>query len=384
MGLQTYTQAQYVSNWMANFCASLEITQNYVPGDIELAIAEADAGQATVLQLQCGQVIAFARATTSTGADLDSFYAQFDFFREPAIYASGIATFTAPIANPQNALIPVGTLIQAVGGTIVYEVIADSTQTAYNSSLNAYVLPAGLTSVNATVQALISGTSSNIPAATLTQIQNTLYGISIVTNPLAITNGAPAWSDPQFRAAFIVYINNLSKATIGAINGALASIGPTVKYQVLDNIQIVGNPPTGINTPYYGNIAAIIGGNPTSALLAAATTALLNVMAWGMQYQVLPSAIVVPIFAMNIRLTPGYLFASVLAAIQSAIVTYVNGLAIGELIYLSEINLLVMQVPGVTAIEPNSLTINDAQADYQPAVYQESIITTAAVSAGTY
>lgn len=387
MPFVSQTFEQYVANWLTVWAADMEVEPNLPLGDPALATAEADASQAVALQFIAEQVVEFARATTSTGVDLDSWMAQFAFPRLPAVFATGVCLFSALAPLAQAAFVPVGTIVQAPGGGIQYQVIADNSQPNYNSAQNAYILPSGETSMNVAVQSVNAGSGSNVQAATLTQIASTLFGIPIVTNTGPIQDGQNAESDEAFRARFVEYLNSLSKATEVAILEALQAIQAGLKISLFENVLAIGNPPTGFVDPYYGNIVAIIddgSGNPSANLKQAANNAVNTTRAFGIQYQVLPPAVVVPSIELNIKVDPAFTNTVVETAVQTAIIAMINSLAIGGVIYLSQIELAAMLVPGVVAVQPASLKINGSEQDLDLSSWQEALVQAINIAVGTY
>ena len=93
MPLITDTFDQFVANWVTSWAANMAVQPNLPVGDPALAVAEADAAQAVALQYIASQVVIFARASTATGVDLDSWMADFAFPRLPAVYATGVVQF---------------------------------------------------------------------------------------------------------------------------------------------------------------------------------------------------------------------------------------------------------------------------------------------------
>jgi uncharacterized phage protein gp47/JayE len=388
----TFTQPQLVQNWINAYAAETGVTPNLQPGNIALAYAYADAGQAESLQYMAQVVINFARASTSTGADLDSWMADFGFPRLPAGYAGGTVTFSTPVPLTVNALVPVGAVISTPGGAISYQVIADTTQAAYSVSLNAYVLIAGDTSMNATAQALVAGASYNVQAGQLTQIQATIYGIAAVTNASAIQNGSAAESDTSFRARFVLYINSLSKGTQQAIQAAIEATGGVgLKVALFENVQAVGNPPTSFNSPYPGNFVALIDngtGSPPSGLLSTIYTALFaNVRAFTISYQILPPYVSHPSIVTTIRVNPDSTEATgtVQANVQAALVAYINALPIGGTLWISDlIDTIINADPNVEAIEDGSTKINDSTSSLVQQEWQEVFVSNSNVVVSTF
>ena len=90
-------------------------------GSILRAIVEAMAQVVLWLQALILQLLATTRASTSVGADLDSWMADFGPVRLGAKYASGVETFSR-ITATQPGLVPVGTTLATLDGTQQYVV----------------------------------------------------------------------------------------------------------------------------------------------------------------------------------------------------------------------------------------------------------------------
>lgn len=125
-------------------------------------------------------------------ADLDEFVRLFGFTRFPAKRASGMVTFERTTASPADILIPVGSQITSTGGSsVVVQTVTPA------------LLVTGETSIDIPVQALVGGTTGNVPANSLRFRVSPLAGISSFTNTVALTGGADAESDDQLRSRFI-------------------------------------------------------------------------------------------------------------------------------------------------------------------------------------
>src|SRR4051812_48330986 len=145
---------------------------------------EATAALALWLQGIALQIAALARFSTSNGADADSWAADFGFTRLPAKAATGSVTFSR--FTPTNqALVLVGTFIQTADGSQKYEVIPDEGQVAYDATQSAYVLPANVASVTATVESVTQSSAGNVAAGFINTLGSAIVGVDSVTNPLA-------------------------------------------------------------------------------------------------------------------------------------------------------------------------------------------------------
>jgi phage-related baseplate assembly protein len=392
------TPAAFLANWLGAYRANTNTNFNLKPGAIALALGQADVQQAVTLQFIAQNVINFARATTSTGADLDSWMAQFSFPRLPAVFATGLATWSASPLNPQTIYIPVGTQVQTPGGAITYSVIADLANPNYSAQNNAYILPPQTASITVTMQAVVAGTSYNIQAGQLTVPLTSVFGITGVTNTLPIVDGEDQESDASYRARFVDFIDSLSKATHDAILAAVEGVQSGLKVQLFENVIAVGNPPTSFITASvenyyaYGNFVVLVddgSGAPSSALLNQIFNALFgNVRAYTVRYQVLPSATINPQIVIPVRLLPGANPDTVNPIIQAAIIAFGNAQAIGGTnpgwLYAGEMVDVAFNATPIVSVELNGVTINGVNADFVIQPFQELMLTASNVTVTNY
>ncbi len=376
-----------VQNFVNAFCGQLGLDPNLQPGSGLLAIAESDAAQGIALETMSAETVAFSRAQTSFGPDLDSFYAQFKFPRLPALAASGTVNFSAGIPATQQVNIPVGAIVQTQGGAISYQVIADPNAPAFNLALNAYILPVGQTSINVTMAAIVPGSLYNVQSGQLQVLVSSVFGVKSVTNVAAIINGQNSETDTAYRARFIDYLQGLSRATKVALLSAVLNLQVGLKVALLENVQLVGNPPTSENSPYYGNIVALVddgSGAPSTGLLNAATAAIISTIAFGVQYQVLPPAVLHPHIATTVKVGPNGIDSVVQTNVANAIIDYINNLPIGATVYLENIVAIAKDADAnVVAVVTASTTINSLQEDLVLTDFQEALVTLSNVAVTT-
>jgi uncharacterized phage protein gp47/JayE len=177
MTLPTQTEQQMISAMATTFGSQTGVPPVFQSGDVLLAIFQAAAVQLDFLQALVQQVVALTRAQTSTGSDLDAWMAQFGFVRLAATYAEGLETFSASAPAPTLVNIPAsaltngvysgGALVQSLNSGIVYEVIPNTANSAYDKPSNSYIIQAGQTSVSVNVQAVNAGSASNVVAGAL-------------------------------------------------------------------------------------------------------------------------------------------------------------------------------------------------------------------------
>jgi uncharacterized phage protein gp47/JayE len=310
-------------------------TLNLTPGSPLLALMEANGGLVLLLQWINQQVLNSTRMQTSVGSQLDSFGADFLFARYPAVPATGQVLFTRATAN-NMIYIPTNTLLRTLDGLQSFTVIVPD-QDILNifDSVKGYRMDPNVYSISCLVQAVTPGTIGNI-AANYLMLQSPL-SISKVTNPSSFYNGVDSESDAQFVSRFRLYINSLSRATPSAIENAIVNTNPSYTYTILENYISATQPQPGCLLVTFDNGT----GFPSAAMVAELQT---NVNA-------VRGACITPFVqaasTCTVSVSFDALFASTQAytanayAIQTAITNFINGLSVGENLYLTQLSQII-------------------------------------------
>lgn len=361
----TFTSSsQLLQNASQAFLSSIQLFYSnfltLLPGNPVLAILEAITNQTSFLQMQAFQVVNFARVTTCSGSDVDSFLAQFQFTRIPGTTATGQVTVYAPGTQTVPITVPLTTIIQNVSGTISYQLIADTTQAAWNATANAYIIPAGQASIAVSVQATQVGASFNVLPNQLTQIQTANPGIISATNLAAITNGLNPESDNAYRARFVLWLNSLSKGTAEAYQAAALSVASGYNFYI-DESPIVGG------VPKSGQVNIVVnnpGQNVSSQTLSAIAAQISSVRALGVQTNVVAATPLTATINISIYCNTNEAITLTITNVQNAILNYVNSLQIGQTLYMASIiDVAINADSNVISVEWNSLTINGVSSD---------------------
>ena len=324
MNLSLKGFTQLVEDMSAALQSSATALVDVSVGSVIRAIFEANASVVLWLQWLILQVLQTTRASTSTGADLDSWMADFGLTRLPASASTGIVTFSRFSPN-LAATVPVGSVVKTADGLLTFAVAEEDTLSTWQPAASAYVIPSGVASVDLPVICRTSGAVGNVLASTINVIAASLPGIDLVTNPDPLSNGADAESDQALRNRFQGYLASRSRATLGAIQSAIAGVQQGLNVAVEQN--------TGIgNTPQVGAFLVIIDdgtGYPTTDLLASIASAVDAVRPIGTTF-----AVVAPqVLTVNVSLTAE--FASPTSAtlgvpsLQNHVATYLNSITIG-------------------------------------------------------
>jgi hypothetical protein len=380
MGSKTFTQM--LQDWAAavqGVCATL---LDFAIGSILRAIAEAQGGaglwlESLILRLlvttRLSTAVAAAGANNSVGPAVDSFVADFGLTRLPAVSATGSVTF-ARFTPTNAATIPVGALTQTADGTQTFAVVADTTQSAYNPTLNAYVIPASTASITATVQAVNGGTAGNISAGTLTVLQTGISGVDTVTNASAFANGVNAETNGALAARFIAFINSLSKATLGAFGYAILSLQYGLQYQLIENKDYNGAADNGMVTVIIDDGS----GATPSGTITAAWSVINAVRAAGIRIGVYAATKLTANVVVTIGVAQGYLAANVQADVRAALSAGINNIGLANPFDYMMIGSICFAVPGVATV--TAATLNSGTADLIATQLQTSKVGTITVN----
>jgi uncharacterized phage protein gp47/JayE len=303
-------------------------------GSVLRAMLEASAAVALWMQWLILQVLSVTRAATSTGQDLDSWMTDFGLMRLPGAASVGLVTF-ARYTPGVAATILLNTIVRTGDGTQSFSVIADPTNAAWNGTTGYSVAPA-LASITVPVQATLAGSAGNVSSDVIVVLTTATPGIDTVTNQSAFSGGVDPESDTALRARFPLYINSRSKATLGAVDFAVATVQQGLRYAVLEN--------TGVgNVPLPGNFWVVTddgSGSPPSSLLASVSAAVDVIRPIGSTFAVTGPGILRANIAMSVVTSNPLTKPMVVLAIQTAIANWVAGLPIGGTLAVSKLEAL--------------------------------------------
>lgn len=355
-------QTQSLTQMLQSFASTVQgsVTSailNFNIGTVLRALGEAVSGIALWLQGLILQILALARASTSTGADLDSWFADFGFARLAASAATGTVTFSRFTPTAQ-AVIPVGAIVQTTDGSQQFTVNLDTTNAAYNALLSGYVLAAGVASINLTVAAVTPGSGANVIAGSISQLSQSVPGVDTVTNAAAFTNGVDAEQDAVALARFQTWLLSLSKATKAAIGNAITSLQQGLTYTITENYTYLG-----VYQPGYFYVVVDDGsGTPSDTLVSTVYNAIDAVRPFTSTFDVKKPIVVTAAVSMTIATATGYTHSTVTALVQAALQTYINTLPLGTSLAYSRLAQVAYDAsPGVTNV--TGVTLNSGTSD---------------------
>lgn len=162
---------------------------------------------------------------TATGKYLDLHGLEVGVFRQKAISARGIATFSRTSASPYKILIPSGTVIATP------RLSSDIEPSKFVTVDDVYI-DVGGTSVNVNIVAAIAGVDGNLPAGAISSIESQIAGVQYVVTT-STSGGQEIESDAAFRERILTAWAGRMTGTAAAIRDAVLSV------QGIRNVMIV-------------------------------------------------------------------------------------------------------------------------------------------------
>ena len=357
MTLNLQSFSTMVQNMAASVTGAATQLIDLTVGSTLRAFLEATASVALWLQYLILIVLAGTRLSTSSGAQVDSFGADFSFFRLAAVSATGSVTFSR-FSPTAAALIPVGAQCRTADGSQTFTVTTDTTNSLWSVTLNGYLIPAGTTSATVPVIAVNAGTQGNIVAGAINLIVGAISGVDTVTNASAFGNGVAAESDAAYKVRFQNYINTRAEATEAAVNYAISSLGENITDTIVENYN-----PAGVYTPGSFTVYADDGsGDPPSGTLATISAAVNVTRALGIQYAVQGPNLITANITFTLAVSAGTIKGNILGSVEAALATYIDALPMGApLPYTAVASAIFGANSGITNV--TNLLINGATAD---------------------
>ena len=352
-------------------CAALT---DFAVGSILRSIIEAVASVAVWLESLILLLLQTTRASTSSGADLDSWVQDYGVTRLGAVAATGHCTFSR-FTTTLQAVVPIGLLVQTSDGSQQFAVTVDTANPAYNALLGGYVISPGSGSVTAPVQAVLPGFAGNAVANSITVIAQAIQYVDTVTNALDFTNGSDAETDTALRARFVSYIASLSKATKLAIGNALLGLQTGVSYALVENYTYGGVYQPG----YFYAVVDDGSGTPSSTFLSSASNAIDAVRPFTSTFGVFAPVAVTASATMTATIAAGYDPVATKLLVHDAVLAYLESLGLGQpLSYTRLAQVAYDASPGTTNI--TNLLLNGATADIATTSQQRILAGTVTVS----
>lgn len=357
MALSTKDFDSLVQEMVSNVQGFAKYLVDLTIGSILRAVLEATASVTMWIQGLILALLATTRAATASGVDLDSWVADYGVTRLGAVTASGNVTFSR-FTPSQQAVVPVGALVQTADGSQQFSVNLDTTNAAYSATLGGYVIPVNVSSVTVTVTALTGGSAANVVIGGISSLAQAIAGVDTVTNSAAFANGEDAETDPNLRIRFISYIQSLSKATKGAVAFAIQSLEQGLTYTLTENEAYDGTYEPG----YFYVVVDDGSGNPSDTLVSTVYNAIDAVRPLTVTFDVKKPSVETASVVMTIATASGYVHSAVVSVVTTALSSYINTLPLGTSLPYSRLAQVAYDAsPGVTNV--TGVTLNGGTAD---------------------
>ncbi|MBB3175422.1 putative phage protein gp47/JayE [Endobacter medicaginis] len=356
------------ADWVLDQCAAAQLAASTVldtsVGSVLRAIFEGTSTVATWLQAEVLQLAMMMRLSTATGADVDSWLADWGLTRLPAVPATGTITLSR-YTSTGSATVEVGWVVQTGDLTQQYQITADGTNLYWSASVGSsggYIIPVGTASITVPISAVTAGSAGNVIAGAIDLVGTAMPGVDLVSNATATGGGADAESDVAFKARFLLFIRGLTSGTIPAVQVAIADTQEGLTYSIAENQDEQAN-----FSPGHFVITIDDGsGYPPAALKTVVYAAVDAVRPVGSTFSVQSPNVIPVAVSLTLTLGSGSTKLALTPAIQSAISTYINSLSVGQILSVTRIAQLAYNAsPVVTNV--SSITLNGAGTDLQPA-----------------
>lgn len=326
---------QGFTSFLQQQAAALQAAANAVidfsTGSVSRAWAQAVNGVALWLQARAIRVLSQTRFATSIGPDADSWGAEWDFDRLPAVASNGTLTL-ARYSTTLAATVPVGALASTGPGGQQFIVTLNSSNPAYSSSAGpvggagGYVMNPGTASVTVPAVAAVAGSAGNVLAGTIVSFVGSIVGIDTVTNPGPFDDGLDAEIDPSYKARFPLYIASLREGTKLSVQNAVSGLQQGVQYTVTENYDYSGAADDG----FFYVVVDDGSGEPPSSLLTAAANAIEAIRPIGSRFAVFAPVVVTANVSLALTTAAGYDHATIVGIVGQAIAAYIQNLGLGD------------------------------------------------------
>jgi hypothetical protein len=366
MSVNTQSFTQILTGFATTVQGAASTLVNFVIGSVLRAIGEGTAWVALWLQGLILSAIALTRAATSNGADLDTWFAQYGFTRLAPTAASGQVTFSR-FTTTQQAVVPVGSIVQTGDGSQQYQVVVDTTNAAYSATLGGFVIAAGSASVTCSVVSITAGSNSlslpdssgNVSAGAISALYQSIPFVDTVTNALAFVNGVDAETDAAARIRFVGYLASLARATKAAIGAAITALGANFTYSITENQTKAGVTQMG----YFFVVVDDGTGAPGSTVLSAVYNAVDAVRPFTSTFGVFAPTVVNATVVMTLKTTStGVDHATTCSLVQTALLSYINTLPLGATLPYFKLGQIAIDASS-DVLSVLTLTVNGATVD---------------------
>lgn len=303
-----------------------------------------------------------------------SVFTTFGFNRQAAESAGGTIRFSTGGSLASSVIpIPLGTVVRVPGTSLTYATTVASSIAIGNSY------------VDVLVAAQASGLAGNVGADLITELVTPVAGVASVTNPSPFVNGRDVETDDERRVRFQGYISSLARGTKAAITYGAKTVTLTDGFGTVTEYVAHAN----VIEPWVADSAQPIslvrvyihnGSSATSGTLVTRCQQVIDgyydggtaVPGWkaaGVQCIVSAASDQAVNVTGTVTIAGGYSSVDVLAACTNAVKDYLQGMAVGEDVRLSELVAIIRRdVEGAFNVTLSAPTADVSVADNAKAI----------------
>lgn len=214
-------------------------------------------------------------------------------------------------------------------GTVAANSLAPSVDTAHRITLDA--------------EAREPGIQGNTIIGSVTTITDAPGEVTAVTNPVAFVGGTDPEDSENFRYRLLQHVRNAQTGSPDDLKSWAEDIPGVETASVFPNDNL------GVATPGHVTVRITASGGavPTTAVLDAVYTDLASRDLANITLHVASFNPVVTNVTVDITVEPGFAVGDISPSVQQAVADYINGLEVGETLYVSGIIAAVKPLPGV-------------------------------------
>lgn len=280
------------------------------------------------------------------------------------------ARYQVTVTGEAGTTIPIGFLVATESGIEFYNTIETTIAT-------------GETTCSITVECTEAGTMGNVVASDISEIVNPEAGIDSVIGSAVISLGTDEESDYELRKRMNAAIEGSGTGNAASIRAAILKVPTVTDAIIIENdsneTDSMGNPPHSLScyvtggTDYSQQIGEAIFETKASGILTNGTISVTVTDVGGyphtVKYNITESvSITVDI---SIKTTADFGSESGIAHIKDNIVDYINSLALGDEVVLSQLYGYIYSVVGVAKV--TSLTVNGGTNDISLSYLQKAV-----------
>lgn len=327
---------------------------DFTRGSVLRALAESFAAIGLWLQGLILRVLAATRASTSSGADLETWMADYGLTRAPSAAARGQVTLSR-FTPGLPALVPVGTQVKTADGAWTYMVTDGGV--AIDPVLGGYTVAPGVASITLPVVAIEAGAGGNAAAGTVTLLASSVPGIDTVTNAAPFSGGTEAETDEAMRARFRAYIASLPRATRTAIDFAVSQVQGGLTWSILEGQRADGTAAEATFTVVVDDGS----GAPPTDLITRVSAAVEQYRPLGVVPSVVGPVKVTVDVSIVLLTAPGMDHGGAVAAVSAAVTRHINTLPLGTGLSYNRLSAVIFAAS--QAVENAAFTLNGGTAD---------------------